>query len=48
MMASTDENTKAGCLDWSNGKSEVRNVVQVAILTRILLSFHSEMQRAFS
>ncbi|KAG2052498.1 WD40 repeat-like protein [Suillus hirtellus] len=46
MMDKIDNNTKAGCLSWSNGKSEVHNVMQATILTCISLSFQGRMQRA--
>jgi hypothetical protein len=34
MMDVIDENAKARCLDWSNGKSGVHIVTQALILTR--------------
>jgi hypothetical protein len=44
MMDKIDNNTKAGCLDWSNGKSGVHHIMQATILTRISLSFQGRMQ----
>ncbi|KAG0699362.1 hypothetical protein DFH29DRAFT_1002055 [Suillus ampliporus] len=44
MMDTIDENTKASCLDWSNSKSRVLNVIHAAILTLISCSIQGRMQ----
>ncbi|KAG2147810.1 uncharacterized protein EDB93DRAFT_1250323 [Suillus bovinus] len=42
MMDNIDDRTKASCLEWSKGKSGVRNVAQAIILTRIYSAFMEE------
>jgi hypothetical protein len=42
MMVSSDENTNADYLDWSNGKSGVCNVIQATIFTCIFSDFKEE------
>ncbi|KAG2157922.1 uncharacterized protein EDB93DRAFT_1300539 [Suillus bovinus] len=42
LMGDIDEKAKASCLQWSNGKSRVRNVEHAVILTTISLSFHKK------
>jgi len=48
MMDRSDENTRAGFLDWSNGKFGIRNLAQAVVLTRTLISFQTRMQHVLS
>lgn len=43
MMVLSNEDIKADHLDWSNGKSRVRNVMRATILTFISLRFQARM-----